>query len=212
MQILQLVILNQLCLELLHHLHLVLVQILEAELQRTVGLLEVEHRAWLRVAAGVRRHHADARHREVLLRVATLLPRLATLASELVDGIWAAALHLVDLSHVVRLLLLANLLLHFLELLKLLELLELHELFVLVRRHEWVRKLGLRARRGPMLAVHGIEGSLLLRAQILLGVMVGLLGRLLLALLGVGLLRRVLALFFGLLRLMRGGLASLRSA
>lgn len=85
--------------------------------------------------------------------------------------------------------LLAYLLLQFLELLKLLKLLELHERFVLVVWHEWIRKLGLRARWDPALAVHGTEGSLLLRAQVLLGLVVGLLRRLLLALFDVGLLR-----------------------
>jgi hypothetical protein len=189
MQVLQLVLLDELCLELLHHLHLVLVQILEAELQRTVRLLEVEHRAWLRVAAIVHRHHAHAWHREVLLRVVVLLPRLAALACELVGEILVIALHLVHLSHVVRLLLSAYLFLHFLELLKLLKLLELHELFVLIGWHERIWKLGLRAWRDPALAIHSIEGSLLLSTQVLLGLVIGLLWRLLLALFDVCLLR-----------------------
>lgn len=166
------VVLNQLGFKLLHHLYLVLVEVLEAHMKRADRRLEVIERSHrLRVAACVEgRHRAHAWHAIALLLIVVLLSLLlVSLAMHLVLEFLVVVLHLVHLahlahlSHVVRLLLAAHLFLHLLELLKLLELLELDELLVLVRRHKWIWKLCLRVWRNPMLVVRWVHIGLLVR-------------------------------------------------
>ena len=100
----QFVALNQLGFKLLHHLYLILVQVLEAELRWADGLLNVVdliHR-WREAASVEGRHRAHSWHAAVLLLVCVVLSLLlASLAIELVLALLVVVLHLIHLSHVV---------------------------------------------------------------------------------------------------------------